>query len=387
MFTYYTCILAVSWMTLGILCILVWENQRLPLADRKIFYLTCVLVGVSALAEWLGVLLNGQLDSPVWLLRIVKCFDYVLTPMAGGAFVAQMRLKNRWDKVLTGVLVFNTVLQVVTIFTGGMVTIDEAHRYAHGPLYPVYMAADAAVILLVVIQFVQFGKSFPRQNRFSLYAIMVLIVTGIVMQEVAGSDCRVSYVTLTLALSLMFIHYFEFSQQAVDAHLQQQQIQISTDALTGLLSRHAYSAALNEFKEAGPLPTDLIAYSIDINGLKNANDTLGHEAGDELIRGAAQCISGAFPPPARCFRTGGDEFIVLGYGDRDAADAAMSALQAAAAAWHGEAVHTLNLATGCAFASEHPDYTVEKLIKEADMGMYAAKSAYYRATGHDRRRR
>lgn len=33
---------------------------------------------------------------------------------------------------------------------------------------------------------------------------------------------------------------------------------------------------------------------IDLNGLKNTNDTYGHDAGDELIKGAAQVISAAY---------------------------------------------------------------------------------------------
>ncbi|MBR5705734.1 MAG: diguanylate cyclase, partial [Deltaproteobacteria bacterium] len=61
----------------------------------------------------------------------------------------------------------------------------------------------------------------------------------------------------------------------------------------------------------GAPPEDLAVFSIDVNGLKTVNDSLGHDAGDELIRGAADCISAAFGQTGKCYRTGGDEFVVL----------------------------------------------------------------------------
>ena len=48
-----------------------------------------------------------------------------------------------------------------------------------------------------------------------------------------------------------------------------------------------------------------------MNDLKEVNDQYGHKAGDELIIGAAQCLTEAFGPEAACFRLGGDEFCVV----------------------------------------------------------------------------
>ena len=50
--------------------------------------------------------------------------------------------------------------------------------------------------------------------------------------------------------------------------------------------------------------------TIDINGLKVVNDTLGHAAGDELICGAADCISKTFEKSGTCYRTGGGGGVV-----------------------------------------------------------------------------
>ena len=157
------------------------------------------------LAEWLGVQLNGKADSPEWILRIVKCADYILTPMAGGALVMQMRLNNRWQKVMMLILGGNAILQVISAFPGWMVVIDEQHYYSHGPLFPVYLGVCLAIYMLIILQFLIYGRSFRRQNRTSLYAVMLLVIAGISLQELR-SDIRTAYLGMTAGAALMFIH-------------------------------------------------------------------------------------------------------------------------------------------------------------------------------------
>jgi diguanylate cyclase (GGDEF)-like protein len=216
---------------------------------------------------------------------------------------------------------------------------------------------------------------------------MFLVVVGIGMQELLGGEIRGAYVALTLGMALLYIHETEFSQQAADSHLHEQHIQITTDALTGVLSRYAYSKALKAFDSAGAPPEDLAVFSIDVNGLKSVNDTLGHDAGDELICGAADCITAAFGNLGKCYRTGGDEFVVLANMEKEQTAEAMARLTWQTARWHGDVVQEIHLAVGCATALEHPGLSAEKLVGVADRAMYAEKAAYYRNTGVDRRRR
>ncbi len=51
--------------------------------------------------------------------------------------------------------------------------------------------------------------------------------------------------------------------------------------------------------------------SIDLNNLKRANDTMGHSAGDVLIRGIATVLREAVGNEGKIYRIGGDEFVVL----------------------------------------------------------------------------
>lgn len=61
---------------------------------------------------------------------------------------------------------------------------------------------------------------------------------------------------------------------------------------------------------------DLLIYaSVDVNGLKVINDSLGHIAGDELICGAADCLKQVFGTYGKVFRIGGDEYAVIFFAD------------------------------------------------------------------------
>ena len=385
MVSYYTALCALAWMALGVLCILVWENSWIPREDKRLFYLTYGIIAFSAFAEWVGVQLSGNTAIPGWVLSVVKCVDYVFTPMVGGAIVAQMKLRSRWSTALRYVLVGNMIFQIVSLFNGWMVVVDAQNHYAHGPLYPLYAAVYIAVVVLLGAQFLVYGQSYRRQNRTSLYSVLLLVLVGIGMQEALGGEYRTVYIALTLGAALMFIHYSEFYQMSADDRMQKQRDQLMEDALSGALSRHAYMRAMEQFGDLTALPEDLAAFTVDINGLKMVNDTVGHDAGDELIVGAARCLKAAIGEDGECYRTGGDEFVVLAHMDRPRAEAALERLKQQTRQWTGDTIQDLSLSAGFALACEHPDITAAELVKKADQGMYAAKAEYYRTNGHDRR--
>lgn len=387
MLSYYTALIALCWMALGVLCILVYENSWIPREDKRLFYLTYGIIAFSALAEWTGIQLSGNAGVPAWVLTAVKCADYVLTPMAGGAIVAQMKLRDRWNRALNIVLIVNGVFQIAAAFFGWMVVVDAQNHYAHGPLYLVYVAVYMVVIALTGVEFLAYGRSYRRQNKASLYTVLLLVLVGIAIQEVLGGEYRTAYLALTMGAALMFIHYAEFYQLTAEARFRKQHSQLMRDALSGVFSRHAYMKALEKYAEQAEVPADFAAFTIDINGLKLTNDTIGHDAGDELIVGAARCIERVMGETNRCYRTGGDEFVVLANMDKGQADVALIRLEQETGSWTGDEVKALSLAAGYALAGEYPGLTVEELVKKADQAMYAAKAEYYRNSGNDRRGR
>ena len=161
---------------------------------------------------------------------------------------------------------------------------------------------------------------------------------------------------------------------------------LATDALTGVLSRFAYKQVAADYEESGPLPDWLAAFEVDLNGLKTVNDTVGHEAGDELLRGTGSVLKQTIGDRGRVFRTGGDEFVILLDTRLLPADDAVKLLREASGAWKGVLAQTMSLSIGCAAVTEFPSLGLVQLVHEADQRMYIDKDHYYSLPGHDRRR-
>lgn len=162
-------------------------------------------------------------------------------------------------------------------------------------------------------------------------------------------------------------------------------IKSHSDQLTGFFNRRAYEEDVAKYKYR-ELKDSFVYVSMDLNGLKIANDTKGHAAGDELLKGAAECIRQVFKPYGRLYRTGGDEFVALIYADSERIKMLEKDLDECTAQWKGELVDHLAIACGLAARSEiGPEATVQKLSELADERMYEAKTRYYKQRGVDRR--
>lgn len=151
-----------------------------------------------------------------------------------------------------------------------------------------------------------------------------------------------------------------------------------TDALTNLPNRYRFEQYLLESEEGG---YSMAVFLFDINYLKQTNDTLGHLAGDKLIRDAAECISACFDdgPNGCCFRFGGDEFAaILKNCDPASIQARIDRFEAM------EREKGISISMGYAYAQDVGDTTFKKLLDEADQKMYARKKAAHME--HDKRK-
>ena len=155
------------------------------------------------------------------------------------------------------------------------------------------------------------------------------------------------------------------------------------DQLTDLQNSRAYGEAVEQLKKE--LPAGCCVALVDVNGLKQTNDALGHHTGDELIIGTAKCLYRSFTGTDRIYRTGGDEFVVIITDEQYDVDAALNRLKRYCADWKGELIHGFSVSAGAASAKEFDN--IDAILKAADQRMYESKRAYYESAGKDRRRR
>jgi diguanylate cyclase (GGDEF)-like protein len=104
---------------------------------------------------------------------------------------------------------------------------------------------------------------------------------------------------------------FEMMLLKLREHEKLQHLLAYRDALTGLRNATSYkkwAVAFDKKVQEGDLRFGILMF--DLNYLKEANDTYGHDVGNKLIAGAAQIISDTFKR-SPVFRIGGDEFLVI----------------------------------------------------------------------------
>jgi diguanylate cyclase (GGDEF)-like protein len=157
-----------------------------------------------------------------------------------------------------------------------------------------------------------------------------------------------------------------------------------TDKLTGISNRRAFSEKITNLKKCSSLE-NIVIIACDIDGLKQINDALGHSAGDELIKGAAQIIQEICGPYGECYRTGGDEFVaILEKPVESIADLGVS-LEQEICAWKGSLVEKMHISYGISQGSEQADLSIDELICIADERMYQRKREYYSSRRNNRR--
>ncbi|HEY0301625.1 MAG TPA: GGDEF domain-containing protein, partial [Rhizomicrobium sp.] len=157
----------------------------------------------------------------------------------------------------------------------------------------------------------------------------------------------------------------------------------SHDALTKLSNRSFFVDELNRLERKGPHPVTIIM--ADLNGLKSANDELGHAAGDALLRRAGEVFNTLVEKPARAARIGGDEFAVILPNVAQAEGMAMMKVILDLVAINNEFYTDLPLSLSMGMATSQPGERLESVVRRADLAMLAAKREHYAQAEEDRR--
>ena len=145
------------------------------------------------------------------------------------------------------------------------------------------------------------------------------------------------------------------------------------DELTGLANRAQFLSRLNEMLQAHQLPVIMF---LDLDDFKVVNDTMGHEAGDVLLRSVADRLGKRMGEGQNLVaRLGGDEFAVLLLGSD-----ALGATALATAAVNElrdpivlSAFHTVATSCSIGIAQSEPGDTASAVLRNADFAMYRAK--------------
>ncbi|HMK46096.1 MAG TPA: HD domain-containing phosphohydrolase [Methanocella sp.] len=144
------------------------------------------------------------------------------------------------------------------------------------------------------------------------------------------------------------------------------------DGLTGLYNRAFFEQELDRV-DGGAFPAPISFVSVDVDGLKLINDTLGHAAGDQRIAVTGQILAGVFSDTGTVCRIGGDEFCAILPGcDEQKASRKLEQLKGAIRD-HNNLVPNAIVSMSAGIATSYSGESAFNTYKRADRMMYENK--------------
>lgn len=289
------------------------------------------------------------------LLRVIlMAIRYTSTPVIIAQIVFTLVKKQRWFIFIPAIALL--VINVVSIFTGIVFSVDENNTFHRGPLglLPFIFVGLYSVFLIYIL--------IKRSNKHILEIIPILFLcfafaSGLVLPFVFEGDYSQIFCS-TIAVALYVYYVFSILQLT------------KKDSLTGLLNRQAYYADINRN------PEDITALvSIDMNGLKKINDNLGHAAGDDALITISICFNRALKRRQSGFRIGGDEFVII---CRKNTKGEVEQLVERIKSYVGETKYSCSV--GYCY-SDDGSKSIDEMLKESDEMMYEDKAEHYRKLG------
>lgn len=195
-----------------------------------------------------------------------------------------------------------------------------------------------------------------------------------------------------LAMELLFLHEANRAVLAelsgfnnrLDEARRKAELEAFTDPLTGLANRRAFDLAMGlamaRFESgAGDPAHDFAVAHVDLDHFKTVNDTLGHEAGDVVLRQVADIMRAATRAQDTVARIGGDEFILIlpGVTRRAPLESLLSRLiaQIEQPIRTPAGIARISASIGVALSRDYRGRPGSALHRDADTALYAAKHA------------
>jgi len=220
------------------------------------------------------------------------------------------------------------------------------------------------------------ARQEPRReaglSQYVLITLFAVMIVGVLAAELLVRGSAIAQVLVILAVIALL------GRLALAVHEQgtlvRTRLEARTDELTKLPNRRALYEQLDRALGEGRA---LVLLLVDLNRFKEINDTLGHNAGDDLLCQVGERLQASLPEGGLLARIGGDEFVVLLEGHFDEATALRAGEVLRGAFDEPFPLEGLTIpvqaSTGIGIAPLHAD-TRSEVLRCADVAMYRAKS-------------
>ena len=340
---------------------------------NSLIYLACfsMAIGLWKLTDMRSATLLMEFSPP-----LLSSVSLIMLPLAVASVLlfVQKEFRIKKYRLLDFACVCAPVVVALEMLMHvfGVMALRESLVLTHA-LVGLAVAAGGSAVLM------EWSKN-RKEFRMLVTSVCFMLCIAASLLDIAGYYISGSSNNSSSILIVFFVYIMALGTTTM-MELRQE---ASVDFITGMYNRNRCNILIQEQTE---LSQKTCLMMFDINGLKNVNDTLGHEAGNELIRNFSKLLRRSMPARTFLGRYGGDEFIaVLNDCGEDTAGNLIAGFEETVTAHNGENPELpVSYSVGYAVSAGEPGCTMQTLLTEADRKMYLNKKAYYES--HDRRGR
>ena len=369
--------------------------MELITGELPLMVLSCIsiLLGIFVAVVFLGFRFIRKTENPgtiylgffsitigLWKLTDLKCITLLFPEHSmamgyisvGSLFLTGLclllyfsTLFNKDKQILPRFLACVGSLLCLTVLTAQILGIAEIRQnlvYSHILLIVSIGARPVTALLNRIVQ-----KNWGLRRSWRWLLIVFIGIAGDLLYFYRNNgNGLMSFSIMGLIIYTLIIFLQSIQETTRKAY---------TDSHTDLVNRAHWTEMMN----SEHFPEMYAFLMIDMNGLKQANDTLGHDAGDQMIFQLSGILRRTLPRSSVICRWGGDEFaVLLADMDRIQVNQLTDKLFTAGEKYNAEHPELpIHYAIGAVLSSEHPDISRNKLFELADEEMYRNKKEWY----------
>ncbi|WMJ21928.1 GGDEF domain-containing protein [Paludicola sp. MB14-C6] len=342
---------------------MVQKNGTISQFENRLYITACFLTIAIIVLEMLDVFLEMNSDFKlVSFHKIVNILGFGFCPLVPYLMLMFQNEKYK-HKVLTMLpFVLNLFVVACSYFTGFTFQVDTQNHYTRGPWF--FITAFVCCYYYVLLAFEIFCSHTKRERneQIFIYYIISLPVVGSIIQIVFP---KVLLIWSCTAVSLMF--YYRFVREAG----------LKFDPLTNVFTRAMLDAQVALYNCGNKALPTVSVIVFDLNDFKNINDIYGHGIGDFALQLSAQMICESFSSLGKCYRFGGDEFVIIC--DNKSEQSILQALNELDQKAKNIMIKNKKLisyAYGFASFNNKKHKTFQDVLQDADEQMYFNKAKY-----------
>ncbi|MBO4514808.1 MAG: GGDEF domain-containing protein [Lachnospiraceae bacterium] len=318
--------------------------RRISVALGMLFLysITCYVEG------WLGNQVEFNMLRPVLCAVNYSLVTFILLNVILIVYPEQ-------SKYLAFPAMMNALLCFISIPTGIVFFFTEENHFMRG--YLGYLTYFVDALYLAYLIYNLFGKSKVQKEDYPVLVFFAVTCIICLTMPLFLSEVSDHWFIVTIAINLV-LYYLYLLQQFT-----------KRDPLTKLLNRQSYYADAEKYMH------EITAFiAMDMDGLKEINDSEGHIAGDVALRTLGDCFWRAAQRKQRVYRIGGDEYVILCLGSKEEEVKALISRMK-------EEVAKTKYTCSIGYAMKTKGSTIDSLYQEADADLYKEKKLFYERTG------